>query len=302
MKVIEFSEKIKPLIEKSISKYGTEPENNYYYFRNNEEFKTKHYVFDFENDGVILANHDTGDNSWIIFPSGFIGNKGKSNEMLVKFCSYCLEKSKIVGLELREELFVEFRNELKNTNSNLKIKDIEWEQQWPITKLNEFDENFEGSKYYELRKVKSSILKNNKISVVASSKCSKVELNNLVDMWEAGRKSDDDPISHEYRQLIETGFEGTEFADVFLADGKTTGIVSGWIAPNSNVFYLAIVLHNYTIKNFGEFMYIETLKKLKKLGFDECNLGGSDEKLLAFKKKFMPTKFYKTFYCTVVKR
>ena len=48
-------------------------------------------------------------------------------------------------------------------------------------------------------------------------------------------------------------------------------------------------------------MYIETLKKLKKLGFDECNLGGSDEKLYAFKKKFLPSGSFKTVYCNVVK-
>lgn len=291
---------VKDRIIASIRHHGGSAEHNYHYFMNSEEEGTKNTLIDFGEGGVILSNIEIEDNVWSIFPSGIIAREEDKNSLFRKFCEYCIGQRHAKGVcaELSFELYCEIKEEVGDYH----VSDVQLEYTWPVVNLENFDENLGGSKYYELRKIRNNFLKNNEFQIISVNEVPIEKLRKILGGWGLNRKSKDEAYSTEYNSWINTNFEGADYAKCWAVNGEPCAIVAGWKIPNSNSFYLGVVLHNYSVKNLGEMVYLQTLLELKKMGYASCDLGGSDEKLLNFKKKFLPTEFYKTVEFFVRKR
>ena len=283
---------VKEKIISSIKHHGSNAEHNYHYFMNSEEEGTKNTLIDFGEGRVILSNIEIEDNAWNVFPSGIIAEEKEKNNLFRKFCEYCIEQrhAKEVYAELSFELYCEIKDKMEDYH----VSDVQFEYTWPIVDLENFDEKLDGSEYYELRKIRNNFLKNNEFQIINGNEVPIEKLKKILQEWESNRKSKDSAHSTEYKSWINTNFEGADYAKCWAVNREPCAIVAGWKIPNSNSFYLEIVLHNYAIKNLGEMIYLQTILELKKVGYSSCNLGGSDKKLLNFKNKFLPTEFYKT--------
>ncbi len=286
------------LAQSSIEKFGFEPEHNFYYFMNNEEPSTANLVMGLGNQKIILANSHGKCTS--LFPSGILGPKEEHAKMLLAFCNYCLkEGAQEVTVEVRKSLLEDFN---KIIPKSIHIKSLDYEYGWPVISLKNFDTELKGPRYYELRKISSRFFKENKIEICEAMQTDKHVLAKILAEWKKNRKSKDMSYPHEYEMWISTNFEGTDYAKCAFVNGKPCAIFCGWRIPNSNSFYLGVVLHNYKIREMGEILYLECFKNLKSMGFGFCNLGGSDSNLLNFKKKFLPEEIYETVEFTVERR
>ena len=91
-------------------------------------------------------------------------------------------------------------------------------------------------------------------------------------------------------------------ARIFIVDGTPRGINAGWMIPNTDRFYGAVGIHDFSLDSLGAMLYLEDMIFLKGRGYSEADMGGSEKSLLAFKNKFCPQSFYKTAIFSVVKQ
>ena len=97
-------------------------------------------------------------------------------------------------------------------------------------------------------------------------------------------------------------FVWSDYAKAYFIDGKLRALTAGYRVPNSETFYPVININDYSIPTIGEFVAINDFSNIKKLGYKQFNFGGSDKRLLAFKKKFKPKKIYKTHFFSIIKK
>ena len=105
----------------------------------------------------------------------------------------------------------------------------------------------------------------------------------------------------EYEKIIEGGFPGCDVARAVYIDGTLRGLTAGWGIPNSKRYYFFIDVHDYSDEYLGEFVALDHFLEAKKTGFELLDFGGSDEGLLAFKKKFHPVSTYITRNFSIMK-
>ena len=91
-------------------------------------------------------------------------------------------------------------------------------------------------------------------------------------------------------------------AKTLYVNGKPATITAGWKIPNSNYYYSAIGIVDYSYVGLGEIANIDDLNRLKREGYKCVDFGGSDRVLLRFKKKFKPEKIYKTYIFSIVRK
>lgn len=153
-----------------------------------------------------------------------------------------------------------------------------------------------------MRKTKNKFYKNHSVALLDAKEYEdKKSLHSIVDEWRKKRGGNDRAHLFPYHNFIDLNFKGATEARVFTVDGKACGINAGWMIPNSNIFYGALGIHNYSLPGLGDVLYLEDLDWLKNHGYEEANMGGGESELTNFKNKFRPKSFYKTHIFSVVK-
>jgi len=287
-------------IEKSIKKYGYAPEHNFEWYQCQPEDGDKNVFVEFEDNTSLLTTETPGKKECVVFSSP-VAPKEKRAEILIKYLNLVFQSEKFVKveLELEDDLYKKFINELPNT---IKAKRIEYTLTWPIYILYQFDENLSGKKWNSLRKTRNKFYKEHLVETFDAKKyLNKQELHQVIDDWKKNRGADDKAYSQEYHNLIDSNFAAATEARALLVDGKVCGINAGWMIPNSNRYYGSIGIHNYNFSGLGDVLYMEDLIYLKKQGYTEADMGGGEEELTAFKSKSHPQSFYKTHIFTVIK-
>ena len=94
---------------------------------------------------------------------------------------------------------------------------------------------------------------------------------------------------------------GSDEARIFLVDGKAAGINVGWMTPNSDCFYGALGIHDYSLPDLGDMLYLEDLEWLKAKKYTKADMGGGEKALTQFKSKFQPVSFHETHIFSVVR-
>ena len=89
---------------------------------------------------------------------------------------------------------------------------------------------------------------------------------------------------------------------------SVAGIKALWLEigeiliPNSKGYYSNMGILNYKYDGLGELSNWDDLCFLKKQGYEFVDFGGSDDRILEFKKKFKPHKVYKTYIFSIVRK
>jgi len=287
-------------IEKIINKYGYAPEHNYDWYACQSD-KGLDLTFAESNDGAALFTTEEGLQKCSVFSSP-IAPPSRRVEVIIEYLEniFKLKKVKKVELELETDLHKSLLQVLPN---NFKARRINFTLTWPIYNLTTFDDSLSGGQWKKLRKLNNKFYRDHSIKILdAKTFEDKNSLHNLVDECKKNRVAKDRAYFESYHKFIENNFEGADEARIFIVDGKVCGINAGWKIINSNTFYSAIVLHNYSLQGLGEAIYIDNLIFLKNRGYQHLNIGGGHKEDLVFKNKFHPESFYKTHYFCIIKK
>lgn len=289
----------RPLIEETIQRFGYAPEHNFDWYRFCTEDDEKNIFVADDHGGGLLTMLENEKSRVFSSP---LAPFSRRVPLLVGYLERIFQMPNIkkVWFELEAPLRKEFLCMLPKC---FKSNPINYTLTWPIMDMKTFDSILPGGHYKFLRKEKHRFYRNHIVTVLDAKEFEdKESLHAIIDAWKERRKAHDKTYCGEYHNMINDNFKGTTIARVFIVDGKAVGINAGWMIPNSNRFYGAIGIHDYSVPNLGAMLYLEDLEWLKIHGYGEVDMGGGEGALTEFKKEFLPESFYKTHVFSVVKR
>lgn len=287
-------------IEKAIKKYGYAPEHNFWWYCFQAEKDSKNVFVEFDNGTGLLTIEERDKKRNTIFSSP-VASPLRRVPIIVEYLEHIFQSSEIekVTLELETSLYKEL---LSTLPTNIKVRAINYTLTWPVYDLETFDSSLQGGSWKTLRKAKNKFYQNHSVDMVdAKTYKDKEALNLIINKWRGERGGHDRAHFFPYNNFIAGNFMGTDEARVFVVDGKAVGINAGWLIPNSNRFYGALGIHDYSLPDLGDVLYLEDLVWLKSRDYKEADMGGGEEALTNFKNKFQPKSFYKTHIFSVVK-
>ena len=300
MKVFDDIAAERPRIEQAIKKYGYAPEHHFrcYEFSCNEEDKNIFVQFD---EGALLTMKDRNGSEQYIFSSPLAPPEHRVS-IMVKYLKYLLQEADThkVWLELEAPLRREL---LRSLPDSLRAMPINYTLVWPVMDMRTFDPKLPGGHYKSTRKDKHKFYRDHFVEVRdAKTFEDKEELHRIVNDWKVRRGPTDRAYTELYHHMIDANFDGTGEARVFMVDGKPVGFNAGWMIPNSDRFYGAVGIHDYSVEELGRMLYLEDLVWLKLRGYGEVDMAGGEKALTQFKNRFTPAFSYKTFIFSVTKR
>lgn len=299
MNIIDDPPKYRVEIEKIIQQYGWTPEHNFYHFQNWQKPGSKNFVFDFGDQGAILARQEK--ETWHLF-SEILAKPENKLKILEQFLNFCFDnpKNKKVTVEFESDFEQKIRSLFQN--SPWRVEPIDYSLTWPIFDLRQWNPAIPGQEWKTMRHAKNQFYKNHQVQIVDSCDCSKESLKKIVTDWQEKRGGTDHTDHHQYLHAIENKFLGTKFRRTLVVDGTPATITAGWEIPNQpSSYYSAIGLHNYQCEHLGEAANLDDLDFLKSQGYHFANFGGGEEALTNFKKKFKPTATYITHIFSIKK-
>jgi len=302
VKVITDVIRYKKKIKRSMKKYGNFAEHNFLHYMNCETSRDKNVFFDYGNDKGLLMQYDKKNNVWELFPCGILAPKSERLELLLKTAKYVLKnkKAKKLTVEVPEDIRKSIILKLKIPNS-LRICTYTEILYWPVFNMNTWDPKLKGNRMKKLRNIRNRFYKKYRVRIKDSRKVPIEKLKNIFQNWIKKRSMNDTVDKEYYLNLIDNNFKGADMARTLYVDGKPATITAGWKIPNSKDYYSAIGIVDYSYPGLGEIANIDDLNRLKRKGFKYVDFGGSDKRLLTFKKKFKPEKIYKTYIFSIVK-
>jgi len=303
LKVINEVSKHSKQIKKSIKKFGYFAEHNYLHYMHCETTHDKNVFFDYGKDRGLLMQYDEKGDIWSLFPCGILAPDSERLEMLLDAAKYVLKKKKAkkFSVEVSEDVRKGLLKKLKTPNG-LRVCTYTEILYWPVYNLDSWSPKLKGSKMKKLRNIKNRFYKKYKVRVTDSRKVPKAKLKQIFSNWMKKRAMNDSVEDEYYLNLIENNFSGVDMAKTLYVNGKPSTITVGWKIPNSNNYYSAVGIVDYSYEGLGEVANIDDLNRLRRKGYDYVDFGGSDKVLLRFKKKFKPEQIYKTYIFSIVRR
>ncbi|HYD03315.1 MAG TPA: phosphatidylglycerol lysyltransferase domain-containing protein [Alphaproteobacteria bacterium] len=291
------SKECKELVEKAIKKNGFAPEHNYDYFISHKSDEMIPIFVDFGNDcGLFAVEWD--DNSYQII-SEIIAPKEERAELAMKFFDIVLNRlnAKKILVEFPPELRKELLKKSKTTK--IKLGAVTNHFYTPMISITNWDPTLEGSKFSNLRKAKNRFFRSFKVEILKKDELLSVdikEFERIINDWKKGRKSSDKAYTDDYIEFFRNKFKGSACHIGLKLNGKLCGVSAGWAVPGTSgkTVYYAINLHDYSVQELGDFLTLLFFDELKAEGFENLDFGSSDERLLAYKKKFGISSQYDT--------
>lgn len=296
MKVNEDILKAKQKIIRAIDAYGFSPDHNYFNYLYSQTAGKKCVFFDFGKSRGIVAFYSEGKRIWRVI-NGVFAPKEERFEIFSDFLGQAFKQNQST------KVFAEFDDDFKSIafkklKASYKLNS-NYCMYWPIYDLTKLDEKLSGKQWKKLRNVNNRYYKSFKIESKDPRKVNKDVLKGVLNEWVKKRFPRDRANYHYYLNLIKNNFEGLEISRALSFNGEVCSFSGGWMIPNSSVFYCGVGIFNYGHKDLGDFVNLDDLLYLKKLGYKSVDLGGSEESLFHFKKKFGPEKVYKTYVFSI---
>ena len=290
-----------PHIVAAIQKYGYAPEHNADWFL---FYGTKNQtpVFVSWPDGTgVMAKKEPS--VWHLF-SEPLASEGERGKRVAELAISVLQDERI------KEIVVEARPEtrdeiLQALPPNFVASPISYTLTWPMMDMSTFDPELPGGHFKRIRNVRTRFYNEHTVAMADVGTVDKKNLHAIVDRWEAALKEKKTPeiLPDQYHTTIDGNFAGTKTARAMMVDGAPVGFNAGWEVPNSDIFYAAIGIHDYSLPDLGAILYLEDLAWLKNHGYKMVDTGGVDEGgPLEFKNKFLPVSYYKTHVFSIVRK
>ncbi|MGV8140943.1 MAG: GNAT family N-acetyltransferase [Candidatus Woesearchaeota archaeon] len=299
------SEDNKILIETMISMYGSSAEHNYHCYLDkiNEFCKTPHpYVFVLEGYKGILAKYDTTTKEYRVFME-VLAPQAEKAEVFLKFLEHIYSEGSVP-----KKVWVEFEDETRSAvleilkDSKYRCNRINYELIWPVFDMSLWNgDMMQGGEWKDLRYYWKKFFKDHNVEFVdaTDAKADPVALKDMVHKWKKQRTVSDHAQIDYYLTVIDSGFQGYDVTRIMLVDGKIGAITAGFYS-RPGYYYSSIGLYNPEISRCNDIANMDDLINLKRLGCKIVDFGGIEEEHLDFKKKFRPTRYYKTSVFSIV--
>lgn len=300
MRVYKDFRKHKPKIISSIKKFGFSPEHNYYHYLYKQTPYKRCIFFDFRQKRGLVGFYNKSNDVWHVI-NGILAPYEERLGIFIRFLDYALakKKAKKVCAEFDKVFKSEIFNRLRNSKYKLSMNYI---LHWPVYDVKNFDEALKGRKWKKLRNIRNRFCNNLPAKAKNPKKIDKNTLRSILFSWLKRRHARDRVDFGYYLNLIDNNFKGFDMARGLSINNELCSISAGWKIPNSNDFYCGIGFFNYKYKDMGDFVNLDDLIHIKKMGYEHADLGGSDKSILRFKNKFKPEKIYKTYIFSVARR
>lgn len=299
MKITE--KNFEDIARKAIEKHGNCEEHNYEHFISLGTSAKQLVFISFDNDMGILALKSKTGKVWYMIRE-VLAPKEQKTKLFLEFADYVLNKLNMERLEV--ELDKDSRKELKNNLSKVNLRPcaLNFYLEWPLFNMETWNGDImPGKDWKKLRNIKNKFYKEHKVEVKQPKDIDKEELKRIVIEWKKERKADDFAYHREYLHTIDNDFKGFDEVRVLIVDDKPCAITAGWKVPNSDQYYSAFGVLDYSFDRLGEIANLDDLTHLKDKGYKTVNFGGSDDELLDFKKKFKPDSIYNTYTYSIKK-
>jgi len=290
-------------IEVAIRKFGWAPEHNYWWYQYYQHYyhppQRNIYV---ENDhGGLFTAYDEKDGAYYVDFDPMAPPEHRI-PLLREYIAWIF--SNTPAKKIWFQLIMSDRRELMRAlPAGYQCQRIYFTIVWPVYDMRLFDPALPGGHYKSIRKEMHKFYREHAVGVEdAKAFADREGLHAMVDRWKRGRFHHDKAMTGIYHSMIDGNFQGTDEARVLVVDGGPVGFNAGWMIPNSDRFYGAIGIHDYSIEDLGTMLYLEDMIWLKKRGYREVDMGGSETSALPFKKKFLPQSFYKSAIFSVAKK
>lgn len=294
--------KVASLIGDCIAKYGFAPEHDYHEFISYDSKETKSIFVHFgEFRGALLVNHGT---TWQVL-SEILGPREQHAALFMDLARELFANKGV------KKIMVEFPFETRremiklSKGTNTVIGNVVEHYYTPIMDLTKWDPTLQGPEMSKLRKAKNRFFRNFDVKLYRNDDILKIPKEKILEMirkWVKNRKAKDRAIYDSYLTFVEQGLPGGALSILVVINGEVKGLASASSIPNSDrSVYYGVNLHDYSIPELGDFITVVFLDELQKAGFKMMDFGASDEKLLAYKKKFNPVSQYELAFFYVRK-
>lgn len=291
----------KTYIQESLALYGCSVESKFEHWMHLSAKGKQNYFLDFGNHkGLLLRQHQRSRNWYMIgYP---LGPRDEWSSLLLQALDILFgqQQAKKIYIEVEPE----FRQELIRNLESTPYKDsrINTELEWPVFEMAKWDQSLSGGEWKKMRNIVNQFSNCANVEVKDCRSLPQEQLLAVVRQWIKYRNAKDSVDSYYYENVVRSNFEGMDVCRSVVVDGIPHTITAGWVAPDKKTYYSAIGIYDYLLPNLGEFANIDDLRNLKQQGYALVDFGGSDQKLLDFKKKFKFHMTYKTQLFSIVRR
>ena len=295
--------KAEPEISAMIKEFGWAPEHNYHWYQYYQHYYNppQKNIYAHNGRGGLFAAYDEEEDAYYVNFDPMAPPEDRI-PLLLEYITHIFTGTS--AKKIWFQLMMDDRRKLSRAlPPAYACKPIYFTIVWPVYDLALFDPALPGGHYKAMRKEMHKFYREHAVEVAdAKTFPDRAALHALVENWKKGRFHHDKAMIGVYHAMIDANFLGTDEARIFVVDGKAVGFNAGWMIPNSDRFYGAIGIHDYSIDDLGTMLYLEDMVWLKKRGYREVDMGGSETSALPFKKKFCPQSFYKSAIFSVVKK
>jgi Phosphatidylglycerol lysyltransferase, C-terminal len=301
---MEFFEDIvfaKPVIEEAIETFGYAAEHNYFWYQYYLDPDCKNIFVKTDVGCLFTTYNEKKQTCWVVFDPLALPEHRAS--LLAEYLDWAFTHMSVKKIWLQLETPV--RKELLTLlPAACRSNPVYFTLVWPVYDLEAFDCELPGGHYKTLRKEMHKFYREHVVTVAdAKTFEDSALLHRIVDDWAKRRPNPENASVAGYHNIIDGKFEGADEARILLVDGVARGFNAGWMVPHSDRFYGAIGIHDYSLDDLGTILYLEDLFWLKKKGYRETDMAGSEKPLLAFKNKFCSPKYtYSTSHFSIVRR
>ncbi|MGV8171241.1 MAG: GNAT family N-acetyltransferase [Candidatus Woesearchaeota archaeon] len=297
------SEFARAKINEMFSRYGCAAEHTYTCYVHtikSVDPNATPYILVGEDDTGVLASYEPKNNEYRLFTE-ILAPTDKKADLLKQFLDniYSLDvKPKKIWLELETETRRSVIRRLKDTA--YRCNDINYTLIWPVFEMDKWDGDLmQGGEWKDLRYYWNKFFRDHKVEFLTADKVDKDELKNLVYDWKKNRTTGDIAYVDYYIKAIEHDFDGYDVTRIMVVDGKIAAITAGF-ETRPGYYYSSIGLYDVNLPRCNDIANLDDLINLKKLGYKAVDFGGIEKSKLDFKKKFRPTRYYKTHVFSIV--
>ena len=148
--------------------------------------------------------------------------------------------------------------------------------------MAKYDSSLPGGRFKDMRNAKNKFYREREVAILDADKVSKADLLRIVDAWKENmvknkKESVQDIYDLKYRNIISDSFKGFLTSRVLVVDGRATGINAGYETPNHPGRFAGVIgLHDYSVRYLGVILWLEDLDWIKKAGYKELDMQGSE--------------------------
>jgi len=263
-------------IEACIKKYGHTSDHNLDWFLECVISKDGKAVFVEFDDGAGLLTHKY-EKKWSIW-SDPLSSKSQAVDKILEFSEFALTKP------IKDVWCIDVSDDIKlslEKNDNLKIGETYYSLQWPVLDVEKYDPGLSGGHFKEMRNAKNKFYREHGVEILETSKVEKQYLHEIVDKWKANILTREDLVDIyelKYHNTIDNNFRGFLTARVLMVDGRSVGFNAGYEVPNHSGRFAGIIgIHDYSLKDLGTVLWLEDLEWIKRAGYKELDMQGSED-------------------------